>query len=66
MVVQWRQRNVQKGVMHVQIKLLFCLLNLSLLWRSRCRRRRLILKVRKNGQQKTCNLFYNIAAKRVE
>ena len=24
------------------------------------------LKVRKNGQQKTCNLFCNIAAKRVE
>ena len=64
MVVQWRQRNVQKGVMHVQMKLLFCLLNLSLLGRSRCRR--LILKVRKNGQQNTCNLFYNIAAKRVE
>ena len=64
MVVQWRQRNVEKGVTHVQMKLLFCLLNLSLLWRSRCRR--LILKVRKNGQQKTCNLFYNIAAKRVE
>ena len=25
-----------------------------------------LLKVRKNGQQKTCNLFCNIAAKRVE
>ena len=28
--------------------------------------RLLFPKVRKNGQQKTCNLFYNIAAKIVE
>ena len=37
-VVQWRQRNVQKSV------LLFCLFNLLLFWRSRCRHRRGILK----------------------
>ena len=36
-VVQWRQRNVQKCV-------LFCWLNLLLLWRSHCRRRRRILR----------------------
>ena len=38
-VVQWRQRNVQKSVMHVQ-SCCFCLFNLLLFWRSRCRRRR--------------------------
>ena len=38
-VVQWRQRNVQRSVMHVQ-SCCFCLFNLLLFWRSRCRRRR--------------------------
>ena len=37
-VVQWRQRNVQKSVMHVQ-SCCFANLNLLLFWRSRCRRR---------------------------
>ena len=38
-VIQWRQRNVQKSVMHVQ-GCCFANLNLSLFWRSRWRRRR--------------------------
>ena len=38
-VVQRRQGNVQKSVMHAQT-LLFWLFNLLLFWRSRCRRRR--------------------------
>ena len=38
-VVQRRQGNVQKRVMHAQT-LLFWLFNLLLFWRSRCRRRR--------------------------
>ena len=38
-IVQWRQRNVQKSVMHVQ-NCCFASLNLLLLYRSRCRRRR--------------------------
>ena len=37
-VVQWRQINVQKGVMRVQ-SCCFANLNLLLFWRSRCRRR---------------------------
>ena len=41
--VQWRQRNVQKK-RDVRAKLLFWLLNLLLLRRSRCRRRRRILR----------------------
>ena len=41
-VVQWRQRNVQKSVMHVQ-SCFFANLNLLLFCRSRCRRRRLCL-----------------------
>ena len=42
-VVQWRQRNVQKK-RDARAELLFCLFNLLLFWRSRCRRRRGILK----------------------
>ena len=38
-VVQWRQRNVQKSVMHVQSCCFSCL-NLLILCRSRCCRRR--------------------------
>ena len=38
-VVQWRQRNVQKSVMHVQ-SCCFANLNLLLFCRSRCRHRR--------------------------
>ena len=38
-VVQRRQRNVQKSVMHMQ-SYRFANLSLLLLWRSRCRRRR--------------------------
>ena len=38
-VVQRRQRNVQKSVMHVQ-SCCFACLNLQLFCRSRCRRRR--------------------------
>ena len=38
-VVQWRQRNVQKSVMHVQ-SCCFACLNLLLYCRSRCRRHR--------------------------
>ena len=37
-VVQWRQRKVQKSVLHVQ-SCCFAFRNLLLLWRSRCRRR---------------------------
>ena len=43
-VVHWRRRNVQKSVMHVQSSCCFANLNLLLFWRSRCRRRRGILK----------------------
>ena len=39
-VVQRRQRNTQKRVIHVQS---CCFANLNLFWRSRCRRRRLCL-----------------------
>ena len=42
-VVQWRQRNVQKSVMHVQ-SCCFANLNLLFFWSSRCRRRRRILR----------------------
>ena len=42
-VVQWRQRNVQKNVMHVQ-SCCFANLNQSFFCRSRCRRRRRCLK----------------------
>ena len=38
-VVQWRQRNVQKK-RDARAELLFCSLNLLFFWRSRCRRRR--------------------------
>ena len=38
-VAQWRQRNVQKGVMYVQ-SCCFAIINLLLFCRSRCRRRR--------------------------
>ena len=46
-VLQWRQRNVQKSVMDVQS---CCFDNPSLLffWTSRCRRRHRILKLLKN------------------
>ena len=44
-VVQWRQRNVQKSVMHVQsCCFAYSTSRLLLFWRSRCRRRRGILK----------------------
>ena len=42
-VVQWRQRNLQKKL-DARGKLLFCQLNLLLLWRSHCRRRCRILR----------------------
>ena len=42
-VVQWRQRNVQKSVIHVQ-SCCFANLNPLLFWSSRCRRRRRILR----------------------
>ena len=38
-----RQRNVQKHIKHVQ-SYCFCSLNLFVLWRSRCRRRRCCLR----------------------
>ena len=44
-VVQWRQRNVQISLMHVQ-SCCFANLNLSLFCRSRCRRSRRLLKLR--------------------
>ena len=37
-VVQWRQKNVQKSVMPCRV--FVCLFNLLLFWDSRCRRRR--------------------------
>ena len=37
-VVQWKQRNVQRSVLHVQ-SCCFVNLNLLLFWRSHCRRR---------------------------
>ena len=43
-VVQWRQRNVQISLMHVQ-SCCFANLNLSLFFRSRCRRSRRWLKL---------------------
>ena len=42
-VVQWRQRNVQKSVMHVQ-SCCFANPNLLLFWSSCCRRRHRILR----------------------
>ena len=41
-VVQWRQRNVQKS-RAARAEVLFCLFNLLLFWPSRCRHRRSIL-----------------------
>ena len=42
-VLQWRQRNVQKTVMHVQ-SCCFANPNLLFFWTSRCRRRHRILR----------------------
>ena len=57
-VVQKRERNIQKKC-DARAQLLFCLLNLLFLWRSRCRPRRWILKslMRKNAVQ-LGNLHY--------
>ena len=55
-VVQTRQGNVQKGVMHAQ-KLLFWLFNLLLFWRSRCRRRRRRLWWRRQRERLKYNWF---------
>ena len=48
LVEQWRQRNVQKSVMHVQ-SCYFANLNLLLFWRSRCRRCCRLLKLLSHG-----------------
>ena len=60
-VVQWRQRNVQKSVMHIQ-SCCFAYLNLLLFWRSHCRRRSGILKSlrpRTSERRHVFNLFLN-------
>ena len=59
-VVQWRQRNVQKSVLHVQSCCFPCL-NLLILCRSRCCRRRHcvsapILRRRRRRQRKRQNI----------
>ena len=63
-VVQWRQRNVQKCLMHVQ-SCCFANLNLLLVCRCRCRRRRRCLRSRGTSWTVTLSSLLSIHLKRI-